>query len=340
MEMDLNTIWFVLIGVLFAGFFLLEGFDYGVGMVSLLASDDDTERRMMLRTITPVWDGNEVWMLTAGGATFAAFPHVYATMFSGMYLALFLMLIGLILRGVAFEFRDKLEDLKWRRLWDVAIFIGSALPAFLWGVAVANLVSGMKIDANMIYAGTFFDLLTPGTIIGGAAFLLVFAFHGAAYLNMRLGRYALQEKIKALALKLGLLAAVFYLMFAFGMYACTGLLSTTMPLVLIGLAVVAFVAAMVLMKAGLYGGSFAGTAAAVLFTTAGIFGGLFPNILISSLNPAWSLNIYNASSTPYTLSIMTGAACVFVPIVLIYQGMAYWHFRGTITEADIEGNHY
>lgn len=192
MEMDLNTIWFVLIGVLFAGFFLLEGFDYGVGMVSMLATNDDTERRMMLRTITPVWDGNEVWMLTAGGATFAAFPHVYATMFSGMYMALFLMLIGLILRGVAFEFRDKLEDIKWRRLWDMAIFIGSALPAFLWGVAVANLVSGMKIDANMIYAGTFFDLLTPGTIIGGAAFLLVFAFHGAAYLNMRLGRYALQ----------------------------------------------------------------------------------------------------------------------------------------------------
>ena len=129
MEMDLNTIWFVLIGVLFAGFFLLEGFDYGVGMVSMLATNDDTERRMMLRTITPVWDGNEVWMLTAGGATFAAFPHVYATMFSGMYLALFLMLIGLILRGVAFEFRDKLEDIKWRRLWDMAIFIGSALPA-------------------------------------------------------------------------------------------------------------------------------------------------------------------------------------------------------------------
>ncbi len=124
MEMDLNTIWFVLIGVLFAGFFLLEGFDYGVGMVSMLATNDDTERRMMLRTITPVWDGNEVWMLTAGGATFAAFPHVYATMFSGMYLALFLMLIGLILRGVAFEFRDKLEDLKWRQLWDMAIFIG------------------------------------------------------------------------------------------------------------------------------------------------------------------------------------------------------------------------
>ena len=336
MEVDLNTIWFVLIGVLFAGFFLLEGFDYGVGIISLLASSDDVERRMMLRTITPVWDGNEVWMLTAGGATFAAFPHVYATMFSGMYLALFLMLVGLILRGVAFEFRDKLEDLKWRRLWDGAIFIGSALPAFLWGVAVANLVSGMKIGADMVYAGTFFDLLTSGTIIGGLAFLLVFAFHGAAYLNMRLGKYSLQEKIKKLALKLGLLAAVFYLMFGYGMYSCTGLLSTTGPLVLIGLAVVAFVAAMLMMKAGLYSFSFVGTAVAVLCTTAGIFGGLFPNILISSLNPAWSLNIYNASSTPYTLSIMSIAALIFVPVVLIYQGVAYWHFRGTITEADLE----
>lgn len=336
MEMDLNTIWFVLIGVLFAGFFLLEGFDYGVGIISLLASSDDVERRMMLRTITPVWDGNEVWMLTAGGATFAAFPHVYATMFSGMYLALFLMLVGLILRGVAFEFRDKLEDMKWRRLWDGAIFIGSVLPAFLWGVAVANLVSGMKIGADMVYAGTFFDLLTPGTIIGGLAFLLVFAFHGAAYLNMRLGKYSLQEKIKKLALKLGLLAAVFYLMFGYGMYSCTGLLSTTGPLLLIVLAVVAFVAAMLMMKAGLYSFSFVGTAVAVLCTTAGIFGGLFPNILISSLNPAWSLNIYNASSTPYTLSIMSIAALIFVPVVLIYQGVAYWHFRGTITEADLE----
>lgn len=336
MEMDLNTIWFVLIGVLFAGFFLLEGFDYGVGIISLLASSDDVERRMMLRTITPVWDGNEVWMLTAGGATFAAFPHVYATMFSGMYLALFLMLVGLILRGVAFEFRDKLEDMKWRRLWDGAIFIGSVLPAFLWGVAVANLVSGMKIGADMVYAGTFFDLLTPGTIIGGLAFLLVFAFHGAAYLNMRLGKYSLQEKIKKLALKLGLLAAVFYLMFGYGMYSCTGLLSTTGPLLLIVLAVVAFVAAMLMMKAGLYSFSFVGTAVAVLCTTAGIFGGLFPNILISSLNPAWSLNIYNASSTTYTLSIMSVAALIFVPVVLIYQGVAYWHFRGTITEADLE----
>ena len=206
----------------------------------------------------------------------------------------------------------------------------------MWGVAVVNLVSGMKIGAAMVYAATFFDLLTSGTIIGGLAFLLVFAFHGAAYLNMRLGKYSLQEKIKKLALKLGLLAAVFYLMFGYGMYSCTGLLSTTGPLVLIGLAVVAFVAAMLMMKAGLYSFSFVGTAVAVLCTTAGIFGGLFPNILISSLNPAWSLNIYNASSTPYTLSIMSIAALIFVPVVLIYQGVAYWHFRGTITEADLE----
>lgn len=337
---NLNTIWFVLIGVLFAGFFLLEGFDYGVGIISPLVSSDDMERRMMLRTITPVWDGNEVWMLTAGGATFAAFPHVYATMFSGMYLALFLMLLGLILRGVAFEFRDKLEDMKWRNLWDTAIFIGSALPAFLWGVAVANLVGGMKINASMIYAGTFFDLLTPGTLVGGMAFLLVFAFHGAAYLNMRLGRYSLQEKIKGFALRLGLLAAVCYLAFAYFMYAYTGVMAAAAPLALIVIAALSFVTAMVMMKAGLYGASFVGTAVAVLCTTAGIFGGLFPNILVSSLNPAWSLTIYNASSTPYTLTVMTAAALIFVPVVLIYQGAAYWHFRGTITEADVEESHY
>ena len=184
--MDLNILWFILITVLFTGFFFLEGFDYGVGILLPFISPRDEERRLVLRTIAPVWDGNEVWMITAGGALFAAFPHVYATMFSTFYLALFLMLLALIMRGMAFELRNRHESLSWHRFWDGAIFFGSALPAFLWGVAVTNLLRGLPINAHMIYTGSFFNLLSPYTIMGGLAFFFVFTFHGAAFLTLRL----------------------------------------------------------------------------------------------------------------------------------------------------------
>ncbi|NIW48051.1 MAG: cytochrome d ubiquinol oxidase subunit II, partial [Gammaproteobacteria bacterium] len=170
--MDLNTIWFVLISVLFIGFFFLEGFDYGVGILLPFLGKNDRERRVIINTIGPVWDGNEVWMITAGGAMFAAFPNWYATLFSGFYLALVLMLFALIVRGVAFEFRSKVEDQRWKSVWDWAIFGGSLVPALLWGVAMANLIRGVKIDASMIYVGTFFDLLSPFALLGGVATLM------------------------------------------------------------------------------------------------------------------------------------------------------------------------
>ena len=182
--MDYNILWFVLIVVLFTGFFFLEGFDYGVGTLLTLISDKESDRSQLIRSIGPVWDGNEVWMITAGGATFAAFPHVYATMFSTFYIALFLMLAALILRGVAFEFRHHREDEVWQRRWSYALAFGSIVPAFLWGVAVTNLIAGLPIGADKVYQGGFFDLLTPYTIVGGITFVLVFAFHGAAFLQL------------------------------------------------------------------------------------------------------------------------------------------------------------
>lgn len=337
--MDLNTVWFILITVLFTGFFCLEGFDYGVGTMLPFASDDETERRMILRTILPVWDGNEVWMLTAGGAMFAAFPHVYATMFSGMYLALFLMLLALILRGVAFEFRNKYPDASWRRNWDLAIFIGSALPALLWGVAVTNLLVGMAIDGSMTYIGGFLGLLSPVTILGGLVFLFVFMAHGGAYLTVKLAGYDLVNRVKDLTCKVALVATVLFVLYLVALFATTDFFSSTGALVLFLLAAVAFVAAQVVWRSlsmDFYILGFIGTSLAVALTTVCAFVGLFPNIMISTLNPEWSLNIYNAASTPYTLQIMTIAAAVFVPIVLIYQGWAYWHFRHPVQRIDVE----
>jgi cytochrome d ubiquinol oxidase subunit II len=199
--MDLNTLWFVLIGVLFTGFFFLEGFDYGVGTLLPFIASGDRERRQVINTIGPVWDGNEVWMITAGGAMFAAFPHWYATLFSGFYLALVLLLVVLIVRGVAFEFRSKLDDPRWRSLWDWSIFAGSAVPALLWGVAMANLVRGVPIDRTMTYVGGFWNLLNPYALIGGLASLAVFSLHGATFLILKVGN-GLEDKARSMALRL------------------------------------------------------------------------------------------------------------------------------------------
>jgi cytochrome d ubiquinol oxidase subunit II len=198
MDIDLNTIWFTLIAVLFMGFFLLEGFDYGVGILLLWLGKTDVERRQIINTIGPHWDGNEVWMITAGGAIFAAFPHWYATMFSGFYLALVLMLLALILRGVAFEFRSKDTRPEWRQFWDWAIGVGSFVPALLWGVAIANLVKGVPINGRMIYDGNFFDLLSPYTLLGGLVTLSIFTLHGALFLTMKTDEIV-QERAHTLA---------------------------------------------------------------------------------------------------------------------------------------------
>lgn len=333
--MDLQVLWFILVVVLFCGFFFLEGFDYGVGTILPFFTEDDTERRMLINTIGPVWDGNEVWMLTAGGAMFAAFPHVYATMFSTFYLALFLMLIGLIVRGVSFEFRSKHDCEGWRSAWDALICIGSILPAFLWGVAVTNLMQGFAIDENMIYQGTFFDLLSPYTIVGGLAFLMIFAYHGTAFLTLRLGDESMVNRLRPFGLKIGVVAAALFVVWLALTISNTDMWNSTLSAALMVATAVVFIGSMLLMRQK-SGKAFAASSLAIVFTTVAVFAGLFPRLLISTLNPEWNLTIYNASSTDYTLTIMSVAALFFVPLVLIYQGWTYWIFRKRITAKDLK----
>ena len=337
--MELTVLWFILITVLFTGFFFLEGFDYGVGTLLPLVGRSDSQRGQLLRTIGPVWDGNEVWMITAGGALFAAFPHVYATMFSAFYLALSLMLVALIMRGAAFELRGKLECPCWRKFWDGAICFGSAVPAFLWGVAVTNLIAGLPIDANMHYQGSFFDLLTPYTIVGGLTFLLVFAFHGAAFLSLRLTDDTLIMRSRQYALRFGSLAALAFVLCFIMTLQNTGLGSSRGAVLALALAGLFFILGLYAMLKLSFRPGFICGSLAIVCTTVAFFLGLFPNLMVSSLSPLWNLTIENASSTEYTLSIMTVAALVLVPIVLIYQCWTYWVFRQRVSPHDAEG-HY
>lgn len=334
--MELNILWFVLVGVLFTGFFFLEGFDYGVGMLLPFLGKNDLERRMVINTIGPVWDGNEVWMITAGGALFAAFPHVYATLFSGFYLALFLMLLALILRGVAFEFRSKDENPLWRSCWDWCIFIGSAVPALLWGVAVANLLKGVPINEKMQYVGSFFDLLNPYTLLGGFAFLLVFVFHGALFLSLKVERGALEKRAAEAARRSGVFAAVVFLAWVVLGYSNTDLFKSALAAAALWGAVGVFLVGYIASWTGRHGIGFAASGGAIVLTTLAVFAGLFPRLMVSSLNPQWSLTIYNASSTPYTLTLMSWAAVLMVPIVLVYQGWTYWVFRKRVTAKHLE----
>jgi cytochrome bd ubiquinol oxidase subunit II len=326
--MDLNTLWFILIGVLFTGFFILEGFDYGVGILLPFLGRTDGERRRIINTIGPVWDGNEVWVLTAGGAIFAAFPHWYATLFSGFYLALFLMLAALIVRAVAFEFRSKDRSPAWRSTWDWMIFFGSAVPALLWGVALGNLLKGVPIDASKTYIGGFFNLLNPYALVTGLATLAAFTTHGAIFLHLKS-----TDPIKARALvatrAAGPAATIVIGLFVVATYVWTdaftrrGINPGLVPI----LALAAMLAAGACVRAQRMGWAFTMTCLALALATVTIFTALYPRVMVSSLNPEWSLTVYNASSSPYTLKVMAVVAVIFVPIVLLYQGWTYWVFR-------------
>ncbi|MCS6908080.1 MAG: cytochrome d ubiquinol oxidase subunit II [Anaerolineales bacterium] len=341
--MDLNTLWFILIAVLYIGFFVLEGFDFGVGMLlPFLSRHADAEkqdrlRRTIINTIGPHWDANEVWLLTAGGATFAAFPHWYATLFSGFYLALFLLLAALIVRGVAFEFRSKDENPKWRKLWDGCIFVGSAIPALLLGVAFANLVRGVPIDSKMHYVGTFFDLLNPYSIVAGLATLLTFALYGAIFLALKT-KGEVMERAKEAARRLWMPTFGVTLLLLIMTYFYTDILArlgVNPGFIPIGGAV-AFLLSYYFIRRGHMGWAFILVAIAIAFALLSEFMILFPRVMVSSLNPEWSLTIYNASSSPYTLRVMTIVAVIFVPIVLAYQGWSYWVFRKRISGAPEE----
>ncbi len=326
--MDLNAVWFVLIAVLYLGFFVLEGFDFGVGILLPFLGTDDTRRRVILNSIGPHWDGNEVWLLTAGGATFAAFPHWYATLFSGFYLPLFLLLLALIVRGAAFEFRSKDNSRLWRTVWDAGIFIGSLVPSILLGVAFANLVRGVPIDAAMNYVGGFWNLLNPYALLGGLASLLVFMLHGAVFLNLKTSG-DLSEAARRSAARIWPFAALALLGYSGAAFLATDLLSRA--ILLPGLAMALMAAAILtagwFIRSGKMGRAFLATALSIVFSTASIFLLLFPRVMISSLNALWSLTIYNAASSAYTLRVMTIVALILVPIVLAYQGWSYYVFR-------------
>jgi cytochrome d ubiquinol oxidase subunit II len=326
--MDLNTVWFILIAVLFAGFFFLEGFDYGVGMLMPFLGKSDVERRAIINTIGPVWDGNEVWMITAGGALFASFPQVYATLFSGFYLALILMLFALILRGVSFEFRGKREDKGWRTIWDWAIFTGSLLPALLWGVTVGNLMRGFAIQQDMNYYGGLLPLLNPYALLGGLVFVALFVLHGANFLGLK-APHEIADRARKVAFLGWIVATVLTVAFVIWTFFATDILTKSglNGLVPALLAAVALLVTGWLVRVGKGGWAFVTGALAIVFATAMVFAGLYPRILISSLNADWSLTITNAASTHYTLKVMTIVAAIFVPIVLAYQAWNYWIFR-------------
>jgi cytochrome d ubiquinol oxidase subunit II len=336
--MDLNIIWFILIAVLYIGYFFLEGFDYGVGMLVPFISKDDAERRVAINSVGTFWDGNEVWLLTAGGATFAAFPNWYATLFSGFYLALFLMLFGLIIRGVSFEFRSKDENPKWRNFWDWMLAIGSFIPALLWGVAFANFIKGVPIDQTMTYVGGFFNLLNPYALVGGLTSLTIFLLHGAIFLTLKTTG-SVEEKAYAIASKIWPIATILFILFIILSYFQTDMFTKAgvTPGIVPILAIVTLLLVIYFLKKKRSGWAFIMTALTILLGTVTMFLGLFPRVLVSSLNPEWSLTIYNASSSPYTLKVMTIIAAIFVPIVLIYQGWTYYVFRQRIgTKSELE----
>lgn len=330
--MDLNSIWFILIAILYIGYFILDGFDLGVGILHPFVAKNDTERRVIINSVGPHWDGNEVWLISAGGATFAAFPNWYATLFSGFYLPLFLMLVALIIRGVAFEFRSKDENPRWRSLWDWAIFAGSIIPALLWGVAFANIVRGVPIDASQNYTGGFWNLLNPFALVAGVLSTLAFTLQGALFLTLKT-EDPIKSRIQAMTLRiwipsaLALIALVVYSNFETDILTKSGLTPGIVPIVAM---FVSFITGyFVYRKQNRW--AFAMSALVIALTISTVFLQLFPRVMVSSLNPDWSLTIYNASSSPYTLQVMTTIALILVPLMLAYQGWTYWVFRKRIS---------
>lgn len=331
----LETVWFVLITVLFVGFFFLEGFDFGVGMLTPVLGKTDTDRRVLINTIGPVWDGNEVWLITAGGAMFAAFPGWYASLFSGFYMALFLMLIALIGRGVAFEFRSKVEDARWRTTWDWIIFFGSLLPPLLWGVALANLMRGVPIDANQNYVGGFWNLISVYSVLAGASIVLLFLLHGALYLSLKtVGE--LRIRARRFAHRIGawtsasLLLFVVFSYFETDMFTRNGIVPGTVPM----MAGLSLLSVHFFLKANRDGWAFVMTGLTIALSTITVFLSLYPRVMISSLNPEWTLTIYNTASNEYTLKVMTIVALTTVPFVIAYQAWTYWVFRRRVRPTD------
>ncbi|WP_298944382.1 cytochrome d ubiquinol oxidase subunit II [uncultured Microbacterium sp.] len=336
--MDLAYVWFFIVGVLFVGYFVLDGFDFGVGMSLPFLGKDDVSRRQIINTIGPVWDLNETWVIVAGACLFAAFPEWYATLFSGFYLALLLILLALILRGVSFEYRHQRDSLRWKAGFDRMIVIGSAVPAFLWGVAVANIVQGVPLDVDHEFTGSLLTLLNPYGLLGGLTTLLLFFTHGVYFVALKTdGQVRLDAR--KLALRSGLLTVVVAAIFlAWTVAAAFGNAAPLVGLVVLCAAVAAalLIASVLANTRDREGWAFGFGAGTVAFAVLTLWFALFPNVMPSSTDPAFHLTIENASSTDYTLTIMTWAAVIFLPLVLLYQGWTYWIFRKRVSRTTIE----
>jgi cytochrome d ubiquinol oxidase subunit II len=339
--MQLNEIWFLIVGFLFIGYFVLDGFDFGVGMALPFLGKDDTDRRVLINSIGPVWDLNETWVIVAGASLFAAFPEWYASLFSGFYLPLLLILAALIMRGVAFEYRGKghtigADERKWKSRFDWMIVIGSALPALLWGVAFANIVQGVPLNKDHIYTGTLFTLLNPYGLLGGLVTLTLFFTHGLVFITLKTDG-DIKDRARALATKVGvvttILAASFLVWTLVAHFSVLGFILTA-------LAALSLIAALFANHVKREGVSFTLLVFTIITAVGSLFAALFPNVFPSSTDPAFSLTIENASSSEYTLTVMTWVAVIMIPLVLVYQGWTYWVFRKRVSRKSIPaGSH-
>jgi cytochrome d ubiquinol oxidase subunit II len=334
--MQLNEIWFLIVGFLFIGYFVLDGFDFGVGMALPFLGKDDTDRRVLINTIGPVWDLNETWVLVAGASLFAAFPEWYASLFSGFYLALMLILLALIARGVAFEYRGKNDSLRWRKTFDWMIVIGSALPALLWGVAFANIVQGVPLNKDHVYTGNFLTLLNPYGLLGGLVTLTLFFTYGLLFITLKTDG-DIKDRARVLANKVGWIAtglAAMFLLWTLWMHF------NLLTLTLVAFAALSLVSALAMNILKREGVSFSLMLFTVVTAVGALFSALFPNVLPSTTDSAFSLNIDNASSSEYTLTVMTWVVVISLPLVLVYQAWTYWVFRKRVSRKSIPaGSH-
>ena len=334
----LETIWFILWGLLWAVYFALDGFDLGMGSLMPFLAKNDTEKRIIFNATGPYWDGNEVWLLTAGGVTFAAFPLTYAVMFSSLYSALMLLLFALIFRGVALEFRHQVDSSGWRSFWDWCLVLGSFLPALLLGVAFANIFQGIPIDGDGVYHGTLFTLLNPYGLLGGVLFVMLFFVHGSLWLTIK-SEGALHQRAASMATRLWPVLLVIAVVFLGATWFATSLydnyLSNPVLFLIIAVTVLALLMNRVFMAKENWWKAWFASALTIMGATFFGVAGLFPNLLPSSMDPAYSLTVYNSASSPLTLKIMLGVVLFFVPIIILYQIWAYVFFKGKVNEDEL-----
>ena len=335
----LETIWFAIWGVAWAVYFMLDGFDLGLGTLFPFLAKNEFEKRAVVNAMGPFWDGNEVWLITAGGVTFAAFPTAYAIMFTGLYTPLMILLFALILRGVSFEFRGKVDSAAWRSVWDTCLVFGSFLPALLLGVTFANIFMGIPLDEAGLFKGNLFTLLNSYGLIGGITFVLVFAVHGAIWLTNRtegeLQARAIRT-VKLLWIPEAVFAVAFLIATAFHTPLWANVFAKPYWLVLPLLAVLGLFGQLLLISKGCYWKAWFSSATLILGVTLFGVAGMFPNLMLSSIDPAYSVTAFNSSSSTLTLSIMLGVVSFFLPLVIAYQAWVYHKFRDTLTPESIE----